>query len=125
MVVTLQLISTLRIFSQVYVMTNGGPAASSSSPIYYMYTVAIVRELYGYASAIAIMLFVVILARHRRAALRPPGDGVMAGAGSARRGLHAACADVPVWLVGMVVAMLWGGAVRLDGLDVVQISRAT
>ena len=31
MVVTLQLISTLRIFSQVYVMTNGGPASSSSS----------------------------------------------------------------------------------------------
>ncbi|GAB5376253.1 MAG: sugar ABC transporter permease [Acuticoccus sp.] len=62
MVVTLQLISTLRIFSQVYVMTNGGPAGSSSSPIHYMYTVAIVRNLYGYASAIAMMLFVVILA---------------------------------------------------------------
>ncbi len=61
MVITLQLISTLRIFSQVYVMTNGGPAGSSSSPIHYMYTVAIVRNLYGYASALAIMLFVVIL----------------------------------------------------------------
>ncbi len=61
MVVTLQLISTLRIFSQVYVMTNGGPAGSSSSPIHYMYTVAIVRNLYGYASAIAMLLFVVIL----------------------------------------------------------------
>ena len=61
MVVTLQLISTLRIFSQVYVMTNGGPAGASSSPIHYMYTVAIVRNLYGYASAIAMMLFVVIL----------------------------------------------------------------
>lgn len=62
MVVTLQIISTLRIFSQVYVMTNGGPAGSSSSPIHYMYTVAIVRNLYGYASAIAMVLFVVILA---------------------------------------------------------------
>jgi multiple sugar transport system permease protein len=62
MVVTLQLISTLRIFSQVYVMTNGGPAGSSSSPIYYIYSVAIVRNLFGYASAIAMMLFVVILA---------------------------------------------------------------
>jgi multiple sugar transport system permease protein len=61
MVVTLQLISTLRIFSQVYVMTNGGPAGSSSSPIHYMYTTAIVRNLYGYASSIAIMLFLVIL----------------------------------------------------------------
>lgn len=61
MVITLQLISTLRIFSQVYVMTNGGPAGSSSSPIHYIYTVAIVRNLYGYASAMAIMLFIVIL----------------------------------------------------------------
>ena len=44
MVVTLQLISTLRIFSQVYVMTNGGPASSSSSPIYYIYNLAIVAQ---------------------------------------------------------------------------------
>ncbi len=61
MVITLQLISTLRIFSQVYVMTNGGPAGSSSSPIHYIYSVALVRNLFGYASALAIMLFVVIL----------------------------------------------------------------
>jgi len=62
MVVTLQLISTLRIFSQVYVMTNGGPASSSSSPIHYIYTIAIVQNLFGYASAIAILLFILILA---------------------------------------------------------------
>ena len=62
MVVTLQLISTLRIFSQVYVMTNGGPASSSSSPIHYIYNLAIVRNLFGYASAVAMMLFVLILA---------------------------------------------------------------
>ena len=61
MVVTLQLISTLRIFSQVYVMTNGGPAGSSSSPIHYIYNIAIVRNLFGYASAIAILLFALIL----------------------------------------------------------------
>lgn len=61
MVVTLQLISTLRIFSQVYVMTNGGPAGASSSPIFYIYSVAIIRYLFGYASAIGMMLFAVIL----------------------------------------------------------------
>jgi multiple sugar transport system permease protein len=61
MVVTLQLISTLRIFSQVYVMTNGGPASSSSSPIHYIYNLAIVRNLFGYASAVAMLLFAVIL----------------------------------------------------------------
>jgi multiple sugar transport system permease protein len=61
MIVTLQLISTFRIFSQVYVMTNGGPGVSSQSPIFYVYQVAIVRNLFGYASAIAILIFVAIL----------------------------------------------------------------
>jgi multiple sugar transport system permease protein len=62
MVVTLQLIATLRIFSQIYVMTNGAPAGSSSSPILYIYQTAITRNLYGYASALSVVLFVVILA---------------------------------------------------------------
>lgn len=62
MVVTLQMISTLRIFSQVYVMTNGGPAGSSDSPIHYIYKAAIVRHTLGYASAIAMILFFVIIA---------------------------------------------------------------
>jgi multiple sugar transport system permease protein len=62
MVVTLQLIATLRIFSQVYVMTNGGPASSSSSPIHYIYNLAIVRNLFGYAAAVSLLLFVLILA---------------------------------------------------------------
>ncbi|HEY4161933.1 MAG TPA: sugar ABC transporter permease [Dongiaceae bacterium] len=61
MVVTLQMISTLRIFSQVYVMTNGGPAGSSSSPIYHIYNTAIVRNLFGYSSAIGLLLFILIL----------------------------------------------------------------
>lgn len=62
MVVTLQLIATLRIFSQIYVMTNGAPAGSSSSPILYIYQTAITRNLYGYASALSVVLFVMILA---------------------------------------------------------------
>jgi multiple sugar transport system permease protein len=62
MVVTLQLISTMRIFSQVYVMTNGGPAGSSSSVIYHIYQTAIVRNMLGYASAVSVLLFAAILA---------------------------------------------------------------
>src|SRR5205085_399848 len=59
--ITLQVISSLRIFSPVYVMTNGGPASSSSSVIYYIYTTAIFRQLFGYASAVSMLLFVMIL----------------------------------------------------------------
>lgn len=75
MVVTLQLIATFRIFSQVYVMTGGGPGQSSASVIYYVYNVAIVRNLFGQASAISLMLFVVILvfATAMRLALRERG----------------------------------------------------
>ena len=61
LVVTLQMISSLRIFSQVYVMTNGGPASSSSSVIFYMYNEAIQRQQFGYASAVAMLLFLMII----------------------------------------------------------------
>ena len=62
MVVTLQLIASLRIFSQVYVMTNGGPASSSSSVIYEIYSTAINRQLFGYSAAVSMLLFAMILA---------------------------------------------------------------
>jgi len=61
LVITLQMISSLRIFSQVYVMTNGGPASTSSSVIFYMYNEAIQRQLFGYASAVAMLLFLMII----------------------------------------------------------------
>lgn len=61
MIVTLQLISTMRIFSQVYVMTNGGPAGSSASAIFYVFLQAIVNNAMGYASAISVLLFFGIL----------------------------------------------------------------
>ncbi len=69
MVITLQMIASLRIFSQVYVMTNGGPAGSSTSVIFYIYQTAIYRHLFGSASAVSMMLFVMILVitlLHRR-----------------------------------------------------------
>ena len=61
MVLTLQLIATLRIFSQIMVMTYGGPAGGSSSPIFYIYTAAIEHQLFGYSSAASILLFLFIL----------------------------------------------------------------
>lgn len=61
MIVTLQLIATMRIFSQVYMMTNGGPAGSSVSVIHYIYTEGIVRFRLGYTAAVSLMLFFVIL----------------------------------------------------------------
>ena len=64
MVITLQLIATLRIFSQILVMTSEGPAGASSSPIFYIYTTAIENQLFGYSSAVSIVLFLFILTLH-------------------------------------------------------------
>jgi ABC-type sugar transport system permease subunit len=77
MVITLQLISTMRIFSQVYMMTNGGPAGSSSSVIHYIYQTAVVRNAMGYASAVSILLFLAILAVTliQRSIIRERGRG--------------------------------------------------
>jgi multiple sugar transport system permease protein len=62
MVVTPQLIASLRIFSQVYVMTNGAPNGASQSVIHYVYQTAIVQYRLGYASAVSMLLFALILA---------------------------------------------------------------
>ncbi|MCS6780181.1 MAG: sugar ABC transporter permease [Geminicoccaceae bacterium] len=62
MVVTLQVIASMRIFSQVYVMTNGAPHGSSQSVIHYIYQTAIVQFRLGYASAVSVLLFLAILA---------------------------------------------------------------
>jgi multiple sugar transport system permease protein len=61
LVVTLQLIATMRIFSQVYVMTNGGPAASSASVILYIFSTGIVNLHLGYAATISLLLFLAII----------------------------------------------------------------
>lgn len=61
MVVTLQLISTMRIFSQVYVMTDGGPANSSQSVIHLIFRQGIQKYQLGYAAALSMLLFLVIL----------------------------------------------------------------
>lgn len=48
-------------FMTANVMTEGGPAGSTTTIEYYIYNVAFTRFLMGYASAIAWVLFVVIL----------------------------------------------------------------
>jgi multiple sugar transport system permease protein len=59
---TLLTIYGLRVFSQIFVMTNGGPADASTSVIVYVYEKGFTANpQLGYASAISMMLFVTIL----------------------------------------------------------------
>jgi multiple sugar transport system permease protein len=61
LVVTLLIIGTLRVFSQIYIMTNGGPAGSSASVIHYVYEIGFSKYQLGYAGAISVLLFLTIL----------------------------------------------------------------
>ena len=61
LVITLLVIGTLRVFSQIYVMTNGGPANASASVILYVYRVGFQNGELGYAAALSSLLFVTIL----------------------------------------------------------------
>ena len=61
LVLTLQLIAQLKIFDQVYLLTNGGPFNSTLVTLLYMYREAFQRFDGGYSSTIAMALFIIIL----------------------------------------------------------------
>ncbi len=56
------MIGTLQMFDQVYIMTGGGPVDSTSVPVFYLFNNAFTYFKMGYASAIAWLLFIIILA---------------------------------------------------------------
>jgi multiple sugar transport system permease protein len=55
------LIGSLKVFSQIAVMTGGGPGTSSYVLVYYIYQLAFKRFDFGYASAVAFLLFLLVL----------------------------------------------------------------
>lgn len=54
-------IGTFQVFNQAYIMTKGGPNESTLFYIYYLYTKAFNDSEMGYASALAWVLFVIVL----------------------------------------------------------------
>jgi multiple sugar transport system permease protein len=61
LVVVLQVIASLKIFDQVYLITAGGPNYATRTAIEYIYDTGFTDERVGYASAASLVLFVVIL----------------------------------------------------------------
>jgi multiple sugar transport system permease protein len=55
-------IGSIQIFDDPEILTQGGPANASLSVVQYLYTRGISELLYGYASAVGVILFVVIFA---------------------------------------------------------------
>lgn len=56
------IINCFKIFDLVQVMTDGGPGRATNVLVYEVYTEAFVKFNFGYASAIAMVLFVIVLA---------------------------------------------------------------
>jgi multiple sugar transport system permease protein len=61
LVLVLQLIAQFKIFDQVYLLTQGGPYNSTMVVLLYMYRQAFQQNRGGYASAVAIVLVVIML----------------------------------------------------------------
>jgi multiple sugar transport system permease protein len=54
-------INALQLFDEVYLSTQGGPLNSTTVLVYYLYEQAFQNFNFGYASAIAYFLFLIIL----------------------------------------------------------------
>jgi putative chitobiose transport system permease protein len=54
-------ISALKVFTEIYVMTRGGPLDASTTVVYYLYQQSFENLEMGYANAIGMVLFVIIL----------------------------------------------------------------
>jgi multiple sugar transport system permease protein len=66
LVIVLGIIQGFQIFDQVYIMTArtvpGGVGGSATTITYHLYRSGFVRSDFGYASAVALVLFLIILA---------------------------------------------------------------
>jgi len=61
LIVVLQLLASLKVFDQIYLMTQGGPEEATRPIIEYAYDVGFTGYRIGYASAITYILFVLIV----------------------------------------------------------------
>jgi len=61
LVLVLTMIGSLKVFGQIYVLTGGGPGTSTYVFVYYIYELAFKIFDLGYASAVALILFFIVL----------------------------------------------------------------
>lgn len=61
-VIVTSLIVAFQVFDPIFVMTSGGPASSTTSTVFYIYETAFSFLRLGYASAVSVVLFLLIFA---------------------------------------------------------------
>ena len=52
----------MKVFAEIYVITKGGPLNSTKTIVYYIYERAFENLDLGYASALAVVLLIVVMA---------------------------------------------------------------
>lgn len=60
-VVMITMIQAMKLFTQPYVMTQGGPKNSTRTLVYYIYTQGFQQGNFGYACAVAAVFFVIVV----------------------------------------------------------------
>ncbi|EMS71208.1 carbohydrate ABC transporter permease [Ruminiclostridium cellobioparum] len=60
-VVVYAIINAFQVFTEIFTMTRGGPGNSTNTLVYYLYTKAFTHNEMGYASAIAIIMAIIIM----------------------------------------------------------------
>lgn len=61
-VIQITLIQAMKLFTQPYVMTQGGPKNSTKTMVYYIYTQGFQKGNFGYACSVAAVFFVIVVA---------------------------------------------------------------
>ena len=54
-------IAALKLFTQVYMLTEGGPQNSTNTVVFFMYNIGFSRSQIGYSSAMAVVFFIIVL----------------------------------------------------------------
>ncbi|WP_432935487.1 carbohydrate ABC transporter permease [Kribbella sp. CA-253562] len=62
LILTLQVLASLKVFDQIYMLTNGGPAGSTRPIVQYIYEAGFTGYRFGYSSAISYLFFAIIVA---------------------------------------------------------------
>ncbi|WP_328994205.1 sugar ABC transporter permease [Kribbella sp. NBC_01245] len=61
LIVMLQLLASLKVFDQIYLLTNGGPAGTTRPIVQYIYETGFTGYRFGYSSAISYLFFAIIV----------------------------------------------------------------
>jgi multiple sugar transport system permease protein len=60
-VIIISVINSFKIFDSINIMTDGGPGRSTNVLVYYIYKAGFINLNFGYASSIAMVLFILIM----------------------------------------------------------------